>query len=225
MLTIADVAHHLDLPEKTIRRWVRQGRIPVIRRGDELLFDRRELEEWAREHQIRFITRSREEREGAVEPVSLVSALDRGTVFRCTACVDSRSVLETLAERAPVDPGDRAQLLELLLEREELSSTGIGRGVAVPHPRRPMGTAIEHASLTCAVLDEPVDFSAVDGQPVDAFFLLLSPSTREHLTLLSRLAYCLRDDRFLEVVHGTASREAIAAEIARVEHALAEKRG
>jgi PTS system nitrogen regulatory IIA component len=221
MLSLADVAHHLDLPEGTIRRWVRQGRIPVVRQGDELLFDRRELEAWAREHQIRFIQRPRRDEHESTPQLSLARALEHGGAFRCSTCTDAESTLATLAEHASIDPKHRPRLLELLREREELSSTGIGRGVAVPHPRRPMGNAVTRASVVCAVLDEPIDFRAVDGEPVGAFFLLLSPSTREHLKLLSRLAYCLRDRGFIETVRQQPDTAELVAQIRRIEADLA----
>jgi PTS system nitrogen regulatory IIA component len=220
MLSLADVAHHLDLPEGTIRRWVRQGRIPVVRQGDELVFDRRELEDWATAHQIRFIRRARTDDSEAAPQLSLANALEVGGVFRCGECTDAAETLRMLADRAPIAEEHRPRLLELLKEREELSSTGIGRGVAVPHPRRPMGNVVDRAIVMCAVLDPPIDFNAVDGEPVAAFFLLLSPSTRDHLKLLSRLAYCLRDREFLQTVRQRPDTDTLTAEVRRIEEAM-----
>jgi PTS system nitrogen regulatory IIA component len=69
--------------------------------------------------------------------------------------------------------------------------------VAIPHPRSPLEDAYEKAAITTFFLTEPVDYGAVDDRPVFVMFLILSPDVKTHLHLLSRLAFCLRNDAFV----------------------------
>ena len=118
-----------------------------------------------------------------------------------------REVLSALADAAAELTGeDRAAILDILLEREKLGTTGVGEGVAIPHGK------IENLSRIVGVfvsLEKPVDFDAVDGEPVDLFFLLLAPSnaTAAHLKALAKVARLLRDDQTR-----TSCREAESAE-------------
>ena len=96
---------------------------------------------------------------------------------------------------------DAARLLSEVLIRETLGSTGIGEGVAVPHA---LSEHIQDTSMAVARLAKPIDFDAVDGEPVDLLFLLIGPKgTSVHLQLLSKLARLLRDPDFRQ-----AAREA-----------------
>lgn len=73
-----------------------------------------------------------------------------------------------------------------------LGSTGIGDGIAIPHPRSPLIFNLPHASLTLSFLEKPIDFGALDGKPVFAAFTILSQTVRGHIHLISRLAHVLR---------------------------------
>ncbi len=84
---------------------------------------------------------------------------------------------------------DREFLLRVLVAREEFSSTGIGEGIAIPHVRNPVVLHISKPMVTLFFLEHPIDFGAIDGQPVFALFMLISPTVRAHLHLISRLAY------------------------------------
>ena len=90
---------------------------------------------------------------------------------------------------------DYESIVEAILKREELGSTGIGRGVAVPHTKHP---AIDKLVGTVAVSDEGVDFDSLDGEKVHLLFLLVSPPDRpgDHLRALENISRQLRDDTF-----------------------------
>jgi PTS system nitrogen regulatory IIA component len=105
---------------------------------------------------------------------------------------------------------DAEQVFERLLERERLGSTGMAGGVALPHARMPGVDDTRGAFLR---LQEPVEFDALDGQPVDLVFALLVPeeATDEHLQLLARLA-----NMFNEPELRSRLREAEADEAARI---------
>ncbi|MGF1546564.1 MAG: PTS IIA-like nitrogen regulatory protein PtsN [Thiotrichales bacterium] len=117
----------------------------------------------------------------------------------CNLAVNSKKrALEHLGQLlAPGVPELRAEsVFDCLLARERLGSTGLGRGVAIPHGRL---DGIEAARIAVVKLENGIDFDAVDGRPVDLMFGLLVPAaaTEEHLNLLAILAELLSDDRFV----------------------------
>jgi PTS system nitrogen regulatory IIA component len=103
------------------------------------------------------------------------------------------------------------------LERENLTSTGLGNGIAVPHPREPESLSITTASISACYLKSPVDFKALDGKPVSLLFILLSPSVRTHLQILSRLSYCLRDRAFVTFLHSSPQPDKLRERFAAME--------
>lgn len=88
-----------------------------------------------------------------------------------------------------------AEIEDVLVKREELQSTGVGSGVAIPHASMDRLERIVGALLVCR---EPIDFAAIDGEPVSILFAVVGPkrSTGEHLKTLARVSRLLRDDGF-----------------------------
>jgi PTS system nitrogen regulatory IIA component len=96
------------------------------------------------------------------------------------------------------------------MEREQLGSTGVGRGVAIPHGKIEGVPAITGLLVK---LDQPIDFEAVDDQPVDLLFVLLAPAdaTAAHLKALARVSRLLRDEHVREALRGAETTEAMFA--------------
>jgi PTS system nitrogen regulatory IIA component len=218
-LTVREAARLLRVSEKTVYRWIADGRLPARRIGDQLRLSRAELLDWVAanraEASIQLYTEPDEEE--ASLP-SLADALTSGgIVYR----IDGRSRDEVLraavlATRLP--EGVSADFMfEVLRAREQLASTAVGEGIAIPHPRHPLVLHVPEPSITLCFLEEPVDFGAVDGQPVFALFLLLSPSVRAHLHLLGRLAFALRQPGFHRAIRRQAGRNVILKEAAQVD--------
>lgn len=105
-------------------------------------------------------------------------------------------------------PVDAVQ--DCLAQREKLGSTGFGNGVAIPHGKLPGLTSLY--SLV-ARLAEPIDYKAIDGQPVDIVFLLLSPPDAgvEHLKALAAVSRIARNPATLDKLRGARSRDAFGA--------------
>ena len=93
-----------------------------------------------------------------------------------------------------------------ILGREELGSTGIGQGVAVPHTRHP---TVNRLIGTVALSKKGVDFAALDGDPVDIFFLLISPPNQpgDHLRALENISRHLKDEQFVSFLRNSKTRE------------------
>src|SRR2546423_1831917 len=106
-----------------------------------------------------------------------------------------RELVESLAAAGALASADVPGIVRAILKREELGSTGIGRGVAVPHTKHP---SVDRLVGTVAVSHEGVDFNSLDGERVQLFFLLISPPDRpgEHLRALENISRQLRDDTF-----------------------------
>ncbi len=124
---------------------------------------------------------------------------------------NKRQALQELARRAATLLGqDEHKIFETLLEREQLGTTGIGGGTAVPHGRLPN---LARPVALFARLEKPVDFDAIDGQPVDLIFLLLTPSDAgaNHLKALARISRLLRDRAMCTKLRGTEAADAIYA--------------
>ncbi|WAJ31323.1 PTS IIA-like nitrogen regulatory protein PtsN [Antarcticirhabdus aurantiaca] len=117
-----------------------------------------------------------------------------------------KQVLQDLAEHAAGLYGlDERDVFETILQREKLGSTGVGNGIAIPHGKL---DALPHITGVFARLVRPVDFDALDDQPVDLVFLLLAPenSGADHLKALSKVARLLRNPEIVSQIR--ASRDA-----------------
>ncbi|MCE5303853.1 MAG: PTS sugar transporter subunit IIA [Planctomycetaceae bacterium] len=106
-----------------------------------------------------------------------------------------REMVGALCKAGQVEADESESIIKAILKREELGSTGIGRGVAVPHTKHP---SVDHLVGTVAVSSSGVDFASLDGEVVHLFFLLISPPDRpgDHLRALENISRQLRDDTF-----------------------------
>jgi nitrogen PTS system EIIA component len=124
---------------------------------------------------------------------------------------NKRALLQQLAQIAAQRLGlDAGSILSSLVERERLGSTGFGHGVAIPHGKV-LGLSRIYGLF--ARLSEPLDYKAIDGEPVDLVFLLLSPpdAGAEHLKALAAVSRITRHAPTLEKMRGARSRDALAA--------------
>ena len=106
-----------------------------------------------------------------------------------------REMTQALLEAGKIPAGELESIVRAIMKREELGSTGIGRGVAVPHTKHP---SVNRLVGTVAVSPEGVDFDSLDGEKVQLFFLLISPPDRpgDHLRALENISRQLRNDTF-----------------------------
>lgn len=224
-LNVGDVARLLAVAERTVRRWVRDGSLPSHRVHDQHRFHPVEIQEWALAHghplPPGLLPPAPPE-----DPDTLGGALERGGIFHGLAGGSREEVLEAAANLPGIPPTvDRRLLYELLVAREGLAPTAVGDGIAIPHPRDPVIVPTQEPLVLLALLRHPVDFRALDGRPVQALFLLLSPSVRQHLRMFARLAFALHDEALKGLLLGAASRESILDRIRAVESGDARARG
>ena len=142
--------------------------------------------------------------------MKIMDILVKDAVILDLASKDKRSVLEELAGAlARAEPElDAERLLQVLLEREELQSTGIGDGVAIPHGKM---AGLPRLVASFARSRAGVDFESIDGQQTHLFFLLVVPehSGGQHLKALARISRFFRDAAFRKALLEAESREAV----------------
>lgn len=214
-----EIAKHLGLPSATVERWVRQGKIPVQKKGINYSFSKSLLKKWATNHNLSFFIPQNPDIKSIVnKKPSLTQAIISGGVFYEIIGTDTESALQAAVEKIDTLPPDlKSELYEKLVERENIASTGIGKGIAVPHPREPLSRPPESSVIATCFLKEPVDFKAIDNKPVSVLFVLLCPSLHTHLHLLSRLSFCLRDDEFATFLRSTPEADVLIEKITEFE--------
>lgn len=221
-LSVRDVAQLLKVSEKSIYRWVNQELIPAYRIHGQHRFNQAEVIEWATARRLQLEPAAFDEPETAASPLPcLFDALNAGGIIYRLDGDNRNRVLTSLVGNLRLQDGvDRDYLLKMLIAREDLASTGIGDGIAIPHPRNPVLLHTSQPTVALAFLEKPVDFGALDGRPVQILFSVISPSLRAHLHLLSMLGYALRDVGFRAAVTTMASREEILAALRQVKRGI-----
>lgn len=135
--------------------------------------------------------------------MELADILSQDSIICCAKVASKRQLLQLLADRASQSTGLDAQMIfETLQNREQLGSTGLGNGIAIPHGKI---KGLDSVKALFVRLGQPVDFDAVDDQPVDLVVMLLAPegSGADHLKALSRVARLLRADGVVDKLRAT----------------------
>jgi PTS system nitrogen regulatory IIA component len=153
--------------------------------------------------------------EGNANDMELGDLLTPDGIIPSLKAKSKKQALQELSQRAAEITGLHArELFDTLLQRERLGSTGLGRGIAIPHVK-----AKQLKEIVClfARLDEPIEFESLDNEPVDLIFLLLAPehASGDHLKALARISRLLREP-------GTITRLRAATDAAALYAVLAE---
>jgi PTS system nitrogen regulatory IIA component len=119
-----------------------------------------------------------------------------------------RELVESLRNAGYFKSADPEDIIRAILKREQIASTGIGRGVAIPHAKH---NSAERLIGTVALSKGGVPFESVDGEPVHIFVLLISPQDKpgDHLRALENISRSLRDDGFVRKLRQSTSRDTI----------------
>lgn len=134
--------------------------------------------------------------------MEIADLLSPDAVVAHLKAANKKQVLQEMAHRSgQLTRLPERRIFETLLEREKLGSTGMGQGIAIPHGRVP---GIQKMTGLFAQLDHPIDFDAMDDQPVDLVFLLLAPEDAgaDHLKALARVSRLLRNQAVCEKLRG-----------------------
>ena len=224
-LTVKEAAKELNVAEKTVYRWIQSGGLPAYRVAGEYRINRAMLYDWAgsrKDHSSDAAPAVPDSGTPAAGPDPnamplLSAALEAGGIHKGIPGASKAAVLKAaVAALALPEQLNRDFLVQALVMREQLQSTGIGDGVAIPHVRNPAVLGISTPQVALFFLENPIEFDALDGKPVHALFMPLSPNVRVHLHLLGKIAFSLRQPSIKELV----ARAAEPAEILEAFRAL-----
>lgn len=234
--SLTEIAGHLGLNLDTLDRWIRQGKIPVNKQGDMGIYNVSELNRWADKQrktslnsEDKFRTpqgdMAAQSSSGDLSDLILLAALKRGGIFQGVKGEDKGEILKAAVDLIPDYPGkNNSEILDQLMEREKLTSTGIGEGVAIPHPRNPLSQGLTEPMIVTCFPEKEIPFQSIDDQPVFVIFLMLSPTVEIHLNMLSRLSFCLRHSHFIRFIRQAPDAEHFLSCITEMENRL-ENRG
>jgi len=225
-LKIKDVADLLNVSETTIRRWLADGKIPAYRINSQYRFSKTEIEDWVMGQKINkahdtSTFNEQKEQSGSIngeeqakpsqgqgiQQFSLFRALNKGKVIKnAQGKTKDEIIRSTMKEMAKDMDLDAEVLSELLLDREHLQSTALNNGIALPHTRDFLLNA-HHDVVTIVFPEEPIEFGALDGQPVHTLFFLFACEDKRHLHLLAKIAHLSSDPKTLEFLQRKPSKE------------------
>ena len=226
-MTIQDVAQILGDDVRRVHRMADRGKIPCQKVGGEFRFHRAEITEWLQQHMTTLpsddlahvdagITTQRRVRtdEAIVTPLLRVEAVapQIGSRTKSSAVRE----LVTLATQTGM-VYDEAALLEAVQEREQLGTTALERGIAIPHPHRPLPYTLGDSILVIGRAGRGLVFGARDGGLTDLFFLTASQDDHHHLHLLARLCRMLHDEDWVDQLREAETAKAIIELMARRE--------
>lgn len=219
-LSTRDAARLLRVSEGTVLQWIRAGALPAHRSRERYWLNELELLEWAASRGAELDPDLGSRWESA-ERSTLADALAVGGVHYDVPGGSKESALRGVVTRLPMSRDhDPEFVLQVLLAREAMGSTGIGDGIAIPHVRNPLVLRLDSTALMLCFLSEPVEFDSIDGQPVDTLFTLVTPSVRAHLHLLARLSHALHDPAFRQLLRARAPAADLLAALAAIEASL-----
>jgi excisionase family DNA binding protein len=203
LMNLRDVARHLQLNEKTVSQMAQEGRLPAQKVARGWRFSRTAVDEW-QSRRPNIVQQLPTEATGLPEPLTIAGSMDVGRMNLKLRGTDKDAVLHELVSLV-IEPTQKRQadfFFQALKAREDLCSTCVNEGVAIPHARNALIGLVDKPLLAYGRHTPGIDFGAMDGKPVQHFFLLCAPSVREHLKLLARLT---------RVLHGVGFREKLAA--------------
>lgn len=155
--------------------------------------------------------------------VVLSELLSPGRINLNLKSADGEAVLGELVNQIPElakQPEARQTLLRALHEREQLHSTGIGDGIALPHARNALVGLVDAPLIVFGRHPRGIPYGAIDAVPARLFFLLIAPTVTQHLAILARLSRLLRDPRLRQELLASDSPEKVIGLIRKAEASL-----
>lgn len=195
-LGVREVAAHLGVSENTVFQWVDKDGLPATRIDGQFRFSPTAVYEWATSRGVPIVgDLFHDPPDSTVEHLPLRDALRAGGIVEGLGGEDKQAVMTAAVEKLQLPAHvDRAVILEMLLAREKLGSTGIGEGFAIPHVRDPIVLRVQHPQVALFLLERPIEFGALDQRPVHTLFLAVTPTIKSHLLILSHLGMVLREE-------------------------------
>ena len=218
-LTIKDVANLLNLPLVTIERWEHQGKIPFKILKQKKWFKRKEILDWAQSHD--FVIKSQKNKIDTKAKNLLSQAIEWGGIYYNMAGEDVYSVFENALDTFDfITKIGKDKILDDLLNREEFASTGVGNGIAIPHPRNRMKVGEHDTYVPVVFLENAIEYNSIDTIPVQVLFMIFTTDTKIHLQILSKISYCLKNNSLLSILFDKNKDKNLLQKINQIENTL-----
>lgn len=196
ILTLTELSAYLKLSEKTLQKMIKNSAIPCTKIANQWRFSRTMIDDWLRSKMEVIPTNDLSRLiENEYDLVPLSRLIDEDSMIMDLRSDSKLGVLTELAHKAMENKliSDKESLIAKLIERENLASTAIGNGIAIPHLRSPSVEIINKPKIVIGRSQQGIDFNSSDGRPTHLFFLILSENEVVHLRILSKLSHILRD--------------------------------
>lgn len=194
ILTLQEVSEYLQLSDKTLLKMVKAGEIPCAKIANQWRFSKAMLDDWITS-KMNVIPQNDYSRmvEKEFDIIKVSRLIDEDLIIMDLKAQTSEGVITELAERAYKNElvVNKDEFIKKLLEREKLTSTSIGQGIALPHLRKPCGSIVTEPKIVIGYSKKGVDFASLDGEKTYIFLLLLSDSEVVHLRILSKVSQIL----------------------------------
>lgn len=230
-LKIKDVAELLNVSETTVRRWLKDGKIPAYQLNHQYRFSRGEIEDWMMKCKLKLgkdgfslfeekqiypplDDEELQNKRTGTQQYGLYRAMYKGGVVSNVPAQTKQELIKMVMQQVAPRLGlDADVCAELLLDREALMPTALNSGLAVPHPRDIVLEIPGSDSIVTVFPEKPIDYGALDEQPVHTLFFLFSASDKTHLHLLSKLAHLGSQPQALEFLASKPNQETLLAYI------------
>ena len=224
-LQFEDVATLLHISANTLSKWMEKKNIPFYTISGKARFNRQELEEWlmdAAANGGKLPSFETDDGSSTWNKFCLYRAIHKGCVIEGISKGSKEEIIRTVMhEAASVLKINPEIVSEMLIERENLMSTALGGGIAVPHTR----DFLLHDYTDAAVivyLDEPMDWGAIDGSYTDTLIFLFSCDDKRHLNLLAKVAHLTMMEETKRLFGSRPSKEKLLEQILEFEKSLLE---
>jgi len=225
-MTLAELANYLKVAEKTVVRMAREGKIPGTKVASQWRFMRSMVDQWLENRMQRVNTDNMFElmkMAPEVVPVSRLVAPDLMLFDIKPGNVPDvlEQLITPLEHKGLVE--NSKKYLQLLIERENLHSTAIAPGVAIPHARSPASSTLNQSALVVGICPEGTDFGADDHEKTHVFLLICSEDDMVHLRLLGKISKLLSKPKVIQRLKTCTSSEQVIALLAETEWKIALK--
>jgi nitrogen PTS system EIIA component len=213
MMNVDQLAVFLQRDARELQKLASRGQLPAHKVSGEYRFHPAEIHHWLEtqipgytEEELTNLEQGAASRGHSVEPL-LTSLLSPATMAIPLSASTKASVLNNMVKLAEqsFQVYDPAAILQAIKLREELCSTALEAGVAIPHPRRPLASALGESVVAFGRTSSPVPFGAPDGGLTDLFFLVCCRDDATHLRVLARLSRLMLREDFLDQLRAAES--------------------
>ena len=201
VMTLEEIAGHLKVSERTILRMVQAGELPGLKVSNQWRFLRAAIDDWLTERMQRTPSQNLVDVVRTKRPLlSVPRLISQDRILLGLSPGSKEGLLHRLVE--PLIDAEMiarpTDYVSALIDREQMLSTAIGEGVALPHAREAENSGLRENCIVLGICREGTDFGALDGRPTQIFLLIGSMSTEAHLRLMAKTTLMLRIPGFKE---------------------------